>query len=120
MLSITPVTNTVTVGPAEALDVSVIHAQRAVWTGAAPTEGECEIQIRAHSTGLPAVITPTAGGGLRSSVTTPVRGVAIGQAVVAYRPDPAGDIVLCSATISATQSAVPAVGSADHEYRLGL
>ncbi|MGC1215637.1 MAG: aminomethyltransferase beta-barrel domain-containing protein, partial [Micromonospora sp.] len=30
----------------------------------------------------------------------PVRGVAAGQAVVAYRPDPAGDIVLGSATIT--------------------
>ncbi len=33
VLSITPVTNTVVVGPAEALDVSVIHADRPVWTG---------------------------------------------------------------------------------------
>jgi tRNA-uridine 2-sulfurtransferase len=31
-----------------------------------------------------------------------VRGVAPGQAVVAYRSDPAGDIVLACATITAT------------------
>ncbi len=37
VLSITPVTNTVVVGPAEALDVDVVHADRAVWTG--PTVG---------------------------------------------------------------------------------
>ncbi len=32
-------------------------------------------------------------------------GIAPGQAVVAYRPDPAGDIVLGSATIASTVSA---------------
>jgi tRNA-specific 2-thiouridylase len=37
--------------------------------------------------------------GLRASLRHPVRGVAAGQAMVAYRPDPAGDIVLGSATI---------------------
>src|SRR5215475_9749908 len=33
VLSITPVNNTVVVGPAEALDVSLVDAERAVWSG---------------------------------------------------------------------------------------
>jgi tRNA-specific 2-thiouridylase len=38
--------------------------------------------------------------GLVARLRTPARGVAAGQAIVAYRPDPAGDIVLGSATIA--------------------
>jgi tRNA-specific 2-thiouridylase len=100
VLSITPVTNTVTVGPAEALEVSAVTGERPVWTGGPLPEGpvECEVQLRAHGTPVPAVVT-LAGGELVASLRTPVRGVAPGQAVVAYRPDPAGDIVLGSATI---------------------
>ncbi len=41
-----------------------------------------------------------AGAGLTASLRRPVRGVAAGQALVAYRPDPAGDVVLGSATVS--------------------
>jgi tRNA-specific 2-thiouridylase len=45
---------------------------------------------------------------------TPARGVAAGQAIVAYRRDPDGDIVLGSATITAGSRAPvgDAVGSA--------
>ncbi|MDG4823438.1 tRNA 2-thiouridine(34) synthase MnmA [Asanoa sp. WMMD1127] len=100
VLSITPVTNTVTVGPAEALDVSTVAGERPVWTGGAVPDGpvECEVQLRAHGAPVPAVVS-VAGGELVAELRTPVRGVAPGQAVVAYRPDPAGDIVLGSATI---------------------
>jgi tRNA-specific 2-thiouridylase len=38
-------------------------------------------------------------GGLVAELRRPVRGVAAGQALVAYRPDPDGDIVLGSATV---------------------
>ncbi|MEV0720237.1 tRNA 2-thiouridine(34) synthase MnmA [Asanoa sp. NPDC050611] len=100
VLSITPVTNTVTVGPLEALEVSTVTGERPVWTGgpvpAAPVE--CEVQLRAHGTPLPAVVTLD-DGALVASLRSPARGVAPGQAVVAYRPDPAGDVVLGSATI---------------------
>jgi tRNA-specific 2-thiouridylase len=40
------------------------------------------------------------GDGVRADLRRPVRGVAAGQALVAYRPDAAGDIVLGSATIT--------------------
>jgi len=105
VLSITPVTNTVTVGPGEALEVSAVAAERPVWTaGSLPsTPIECEVQIRAHGETVPAVVTVEAGQ-MTATLRRPVRGVAAGQALVAYRPDPAGDIVLGSATVSLTRS----------------
>jgi tRNA-uridine 2-sulfurtransferase len=102
VLSITPVTNTVTVGPAEALEVTDVAADRPVWTGmAAPAEGApvgCEVQLRAHGDPVPAVVR-AAGGRLHATLGRPVRGVAAGQALVAYRPDADGDIVLAAATV---------------------
>jgi tRNA-specific 2-thiouridylase len=99
VLSITPVTNTVTVGPAEALDVSTVHGDRPVWM-VEPGTVECEVQLRAHGEAVPATVTLD-GDRLTAELCRPTRGVAPGQAIVAYRPDPAGDIVLGSATISA-------------------
>jgi tRNA-specific 2-thiouridylase len=108
VLSITPVTNTVTVGPAEALEVSTVHGDRPVWTvGPAPDAPvDCEVQLRAHGEPVPARVS-VVDGRLTAELDQPVRGVAAGQAVVAYRPDPAGngDVVLGSATISAAISA---------------
>ncbi|MFB9234186.1 tRNA 2-thiouridine(34) synthase MnmA [Plantactinospora siamensis] len=101
VLSITPKTNTVTVGPAEALAVSAVSATRPVWTGAPAPTGpiECRVQLRAHGSVVPATVRCD-GAGLHAELHEPVRGVAAGQAIVAYRPDPAGDVVLGSATIS--------------------
>jgi tRNA-specific 2-thiouridylase len=100
VLSITPVTNTITVGPVEALAVSSVAADRPVWTGGpvpvAPVE--CEVQLRAHGAPVPAVVS-LVDGSLVAELRQPVRGVAAGQAIVAYRPDPAGDVVLGSATV---------------------
>jgi tRNA-specific 2-thiouridylase len=106
VLSITPVTNTVTVGPAEALEVSRVYGDRPVWTaGAMPEAGvDCEVQLRAHGEPVPAEVRVNADA-LVASLHRPVRGIAAGQAVVAYRPDPAGDIVLGSATITTTDRA---------------
>jgi tRNA-specific 2-thiouridylase len=52
---------------------------------------------------VPAAVT-VEDGGLTARLRTPARGVAAGQAIVAYRPDPDGDIVLGSATITAAQA----------------
>jgi len=100
VLSITPVTNTITVGPATALEVSTVSGDRPVWTGGPPPTGpvECEVQLRAHGEPVPAVVS-LVDGSLVAQLRSPARGVAAGQAVVAYRPDPAGDIVLGSATV---------------------
>jgi tRNA-specific 2-thiouridylase len=100
VLSITPVTNTVTVGPAEALAVTAVTGDRPVWTAGPLPAGpvECEVQLRAHGEPVPAAVS-LVDGALTAELRRPVRGVAAGQAIVAYRPDAAGDIVLGSATV---------------------
>jgi tRNA-specific 2-thiouridylase len=99
VLSITPKTNTVTVGSREDLEVDTVTAIRPIWHGER-TPVECDVQMRAHGEVVPGVVTVD-GDDLTASLRTPARGIAPGQAVVAYRPDPAGDIVLGSATITA-------------------
>ncbi len=102
VLDIEPVTRTVTIGPAEGLDVTGITAVRPVWTGcAAPVQPmRCLVQLSAH--GKPLGCTASANEGeLRIRLDNPARGVAKGQAAVLYD----GDIVLGSATIAATSSA---------------
>jgi len=97
VLSITPVSNTVTVGPAEALEVSTVYGDRPLWSG--PALVRAELQLRAHGEVVAATV-DASGERLVARLDRPVRGVAAGQAMVAYQPDPAGDIVLGSATIS--------------------
>jgi tRNA-specific 2-thiouridylase len=96
VLSIEPVSRTVTVGPAEALEVLEIEARRPVWSGCPPPAGpvDCLVQLRAHGEVHPAVCVPAAGG-VRISLREPARGIAPGQAAVFYD----GDAVLGSATI---------------------
>ncbi|MGH3734614.1 MAG: tRNA 2-thiouridine(34) synthase MnmA [Micromonosporaceae bacterium] len=103
VLSITPVDNTVTVGPAELLDADEVYATRPIWSGTGGGPLECEVQLRAHGETTPASVTVD-GDRITASLSTPVRGVAAGQALVFYRPDPDGDIVLGSATITGSAS----------------
>jgi tRNA-specific 2-thiouridylase len=100
VLSITPKTNTVTVGPAEDLAADTVTAGRPVWTGGPRPDGplECKVQLRAHGGVLPATVRVD-DTALHAALHRPARGVAAGQTIVAYRPDPAGDVVLGSATI---------------------
>jgi tRNA-uridine 2-sulfurtransferase len=107
VLGIEPVSGTVRVGPAERLAVNTITGEHPRWT-VAPPDGpvECLAQVRAHGGVAPAVATLDSDGDgelLRVELREPLRGVAPGQAVVLYRPDPDGDIVLGSATITATR-----------------
>jgi tRNA-specific 2-thiouridylase len=60
------------------------------------------VQVRAHGGLAPAVAEPS-GAGLHVALGEPLRGVAPGQAVALYRPDPAGDVVLGSATITSAR-----------------
>jgi tRNA-specific 2-thiouridylase len=103
VLGLEPVTGTVRVGPVHRLEVSVMEAQRPVWT-VAPPEGpvECVAQVRAHG-GCADAVAEVVPGGVRVQLRQPLRGVAPGQAVAFYRPDPDGDIVLGSATITGTR-----------------
>jgi tRNA-specific 2-thiouridylase len=99
VLDIEPVSRTVTVGPADSLDVTEIRGERSVWTGCAPPTSprDCLVQLRAHGEVHPATVIPD-GDVLRIVLTEPARGVARGQAAVCYD----GDTVLGSATIAAT------------------
>jgi tRNA-specific 2-thiouridylase len=108
VLDISPVTNTVRVGPAEALDVDEVLAGRPVWTDGVARTGpiECLAQMRAHGEPVPATATVD-GGVLRVELARPARGIAPGQAVVLYD----GDIVLGSATISSASSVVSRAGA---------
>jgi tRNA-uridine 2-sulfurtransferase len=99
VLDIEPVSNTVRVGPAEALEVNEITAVRPVWSGGQVPSGPvlAEVQLRAHGETYPAICFPE-DGALRVELDGRARGVARGQAVVMYD----GDAVLGSATIAAT------------------
>ena len=103
MLDIEPVTKTVTVGPAEGLDVTEITATRPVWTGCDPPAEpvECLVQLRAHGE-VHACTAWLDGDEVRIRLHHPARGVAAGQAAVLYD----GDTVLGSATISGTSAAL--------------
>jgi tRNA-specific 2-thiouridylase len=103
VLGLEPVSGTVRVGPARYLDVGVIEAEHPVWAVGVPVGPiECIAQVRAHGGCAGAVAEPVEAG-VRVRLREPLRGVAPGQAVVFYRPDPEGDIVLGSATITATR-----------------
>jgi tRNA-uridine 2-sulfurtransferase len=101
VLDIEPVSRTVTVGPAEGLDVGEITAARPVWTGCTPpTEPrDCLVQLRAHGEIHPCTAWLDSDT-LHITLHRPARGVARGQAAVLY----AGDMVLGSATISGTHA----------------
>jgi tRNA-specific 2-thiouridylase len=102
VLSIEPVSRTVTVGPAEALDVLEIEASRPVWSGCLPPSGpvHCLVQLRAHGEVYPAVCMPD-GDIITIRLNEPARGVAAGQAAVFYD----GDTVLGSATVLTARQA---------------
>jgi len=102
VLSIEPVSHTVTVGPAAALDVLEIEATSLVWSGCPSPAGpvDCLVQLRAHGEAHEAVCEPE-GDRVRIRLRQPARGVARGQAAVFYH----GDTVLGSGTIAATGSA---------------
>ncbi len=104
VLDIEPVSNTVTVGPAEALGVTGIEAGPPVWSGCLPPVApiDCTVQLRAHGDAHAATAWLD-GGALRIRLGNPARGVARGQAAVLYD----GDVVLGSATITRTAAGVP-------------
>ncbi|MEV5537761.1 tRNA 2-thiouridine(34) synthase MnmA [Saccharopolyspora shandongensis] len=104
VLSLEPVSGTVKVGSADQLSVTEIDAKRPIWPSERPLDGptECVIQVRAHG-GTAEAVAEAGEDGIRVQLRQPLRGVAPGQAIVLYRPDAAGDVVLGSAIISATR-----------------
>ena len=97
VLSVEPVQRRVVVGPREALDVTMLRAERPLWTSEEqPLPLACSVQLRAHGEVHDALVTDDAGN-WRLDLSTPARGVAPGQAAVLYD----GDRVLGSATLAA-------------------
>ena len=93
VLSVEPVSRTVTVGPGEALDVTSVRCVRPLLH--APLPSSCAVQLRAHGAVHDCAVVGDEHGWLLS-LATPARGVAAGQAAVLYD----GDRVLASATIA--------------------
>jgi tRNA-specific 2-thiouridylase len=104
VLEVRPVSNTVVVGPKEALATAEIAGDRFSWAGRAPAEGEfdCDVQIRAHAEPVPARATFVKGA-VTVTPTEPFDGVAPGQTAVLYD----GTRVIGQFTIARTVSAVP-------------
>lgn len=107
VLEVRPVTNTVVVGPKDALAIAEIAGERFTWAGAAPNAESfaCHVQIRAHADPVPARAS-LADGLVTVTPDTPLDGVAPGQTAVLYD----GTRVLGQFTIDRTVSAV-AVGA---------
>ena len=108
--AIDPETNTVTVGPREALGARALAADGAVW-GAAPALPEwtpVRAQVRAHGPAEPALARQTGPEAFEVVFEAPRTAVAPGQAVVLY----AGETVLAGGWIASTDgSAERAEGS---------
>ncbi|HEX7321387.1 MAG TPA: tRNA 2-thiouridine(34) synthase MnmA [Mycobacterium sp.] len=98
-------TGTVRVGAAADLDVWQLTGRDPVFTSGTAFAGpvECVVQVRAHGETVDAVA-ELAGDQLRVRLRAPLRGVACGQTLALYRPDPGGDEVIGSATIAATSA----------------
>jgi tRNA-specific 2-thiouridylase len=100
VLAIAPTTNTITVGPRDALAVRGISAIRSTWTAERLATGwSGEVQVRAHGHPIAATVW-VADEDLEILLESATAGVAPGQAVVLYD----GSRVVGSATISATQA----------------
>jgi tRNA-uridine 2-sulfurtransferase len=102
--AIDAVNATVHVGDVQDLDVHELTGQAPVFTGGVAPSGplECLVQVRAHGETVSAVA-ESVGDELVVRLRRPLRGVARGQTLVLYRPDPDGDEVLGSATIAGTR-----------------
>ncbi|MDT5209510.1 MAG: tRNA-uridine 2-sulfurtransferase [Mycobacterium sp.] len=94
-------TGTVTVGEASELDVWSLTGERPVFTAGTAFHGpgECQVQVRAHG-GIADGVAELRDGQWVVDLRAPLRGVAPGQTMVLYRPDPDGDEVIGSATIT--------------------
>jgi tRNA-uridine 2-sulfurtransferase len=86
VVDVRPGEATVVVGPRASLEVTVLHADRAVWSGAVPTDGRrVGAQIRAHGEEIPGVLHRMDGDErVRVALDRPITGVAPGQALALY------------------------------------
>ena len=101
VLSIEPVSRTVTVGTADLTGVGEVHTAPPTWTGPAPElPFAAQVQLRAHGAAVACQVTAAEDGGLRLLLADQQRGVAPGQSAVLYAPDAErGDRVLGQGTV---------------------
>ena len=111
VLEIRPKTNTVVVGPKEALDIIEIAGTSFTWCGEPQenpeNEFDVEVQIRAHADPVPAVA-QLVGDELIVRPANPLNSVAAGQTAVIY----VGTRVLGQFTIARTVSDLNVVATA--------
>ena len=81
--------NTLVVGPAEAVLRRALHAQGVTFvSGVWPGEPfRCLAQVRSHAQAVPVQVTPEAPGAIRVEFDQPQRALTPGQAVVLYNGD---------------------------------
>lgn len=107
VLEVRPVSNTVVVGPKEALAIGELAGSRFTWAGPEPLDATtpfaCDVQVRAHADPVPAIAL-VRDGELVVTPHDPLHGVAPGQTAVIYD----GTRVIGQCTIDRTVSAVPA------------
>ncbi|HUW16844.1 MAG TPA: tRNA 2-thiouridine(34) synthase MnmA [Actinomycetes bacterium] len=102
VLSIEPVTRTVTMGPRELLSVTVIECGSATWCGPAMLDGSRrDVQWRAHGESVSASVAVDRAGQLSVTLDQPAEAVAPGQTLVVYD----GSRVVGSATVAAARPA---------------
>lgn len=96
-------TSTVHVGEAADLEIREMVGRTPIFTSGITPSGpmECAVQVRAHGQTADA-IAELVDDELVVRLRAPMRGVARGQTLVLYRPDPDGDEVLGSAAIAGT------------------
>ena len=99
VLDVSVTANTVTVGPAAALDVTLVEGERATWCGPQPAAGDrLGAQVRAHGEEVRCTVV-SAGDGAAVRLDTPLRGVAPGQTIALYE----GARVVGSATVTGSR-----------------
>jgi tRNA-specific 2-thiouridylase len=96
VLAVSVVSNTVTVGPAERLQVARIEATDVVWHSTVSAGDRLRAQVRAHADPVPVVVAGADETRLVVDVEQPLRAVAAGQALVLYRDD----LVVAGATVT--------------------
>ena len=89
VVRIEPETNTVVVGPREALAERTLDASGVVWSGRAGLDGEAALhgQIRHRDPGAPAIVRHTGPDTIEAVFAEPREAVAPGQAAVFYDGD---------------------------------
>jgi tRNA-uridine 2-sulfurtransferase len=102
VLSIEPVSGTVTVGPRESLQIGTVHAQNLRWCGARPAADSfpCLVQVRAHGSRQSAIV-DHGETAVTVRLDESISGVAPGQTLVMYEDTR----VLGAATVTATGGA---------------